>query len=348
MKASACPMAIRWLLAAGASLLVNGTAGAIPIHVHGDVPTTWESDAKGTFSRHPNNPRRGQGDPEAGDTRHQHYNAVPLVDANERHDPFTIAGVWDNRINYNFVPSIILPSGRQVRFPVASYPSVPHGFIDETRLDNIPRYRFIGNNWTDNDPNTETEAEKAQKLIIQAFRTWSALQAGTSPVSKLPLITGLEFRMVGPTTEAEIDVSWGLPAGVAANSKGAYVRTFDANGRALTHKLGFNSSENLWFFGEPKDTPDNRNFFYTVALHEVGHVVGLDHQEGLDDVISKNIMFRAQREGAGNAFDKIDAESMQGAFALYSIPVPEPSTLSLAALGSLVVMMSRSSRRQKT
>jgi hypothetical protein len=340
-------MNIRWIFAVTASLFGSGNAGAIPIHIHGDVPTTWESDAEGTFNRHPNNPRRGRGDPEAGDTRHQHFNTVPLVDANERHDPFTIAGVWDNRTNYNFVPSVILPTGREVRFPVAGYPPIPHGFIDETRAANIPRYRFFGNNWTDNNPNTETEAEKAQKLIVQAFRTWSALQAGISPVSRLPLITGLEFAMVGPTAEAEIDVLWGLPPGVGANSKGAYVRMFDANGRATSHKLGFNNSENLWFFGDPKDTPDNRNFFYTVALHEVGHVVGLDHQEGLDDIATKNIMFRAQREGAADAIDSIDAESMQGAFALYSIPVPEPSTLGLAGFAALGLLMSRNWRRRK-
>ncbi len=341
-------MKIRYLFVVAASLFVDGTTWAIPIHIHGDIPTTWESDAKGTFNKHPNNPRRGTGDPQAGDTRHQHYNAEPLVDADETHDPFTIAGVWDNRTNYNFVPSVMLPGGREVKFPVASYPSVPHGFIDESRVNNIPRYRFMGNNWTDNNPNTETEAEKAQKLIIEAFKTWSALQARRSPVSKLPLITGLEFVMVDPTADAEIDVLWGLPPGVAADSKGAYSRTFDRNGRALSHKLGFNTSENLWFFGAAKDTPENRNFFYTVALHEVGHVVGLDHQEGLDDLLSKNIMFRAQRPGPRDAIDKIDTESMQGAFALYSIPVAEPSTLSLAGLAALGLLISYRWRRRKS
>jgi hypothetical protein len=333
------------LRSAIAALLLGGLPAPVawgemlPFHLHGGVATTWEADNKlGTVNNHPNDPARGTGDPEAGNARHQHYNTVDLSD-DPSHDPFAVAGVWVNRTNYNLVRE---PVPGQV-FPVARYPIVPHGFIDESDPEKIPRYRFVGDNWTDNNPQVKTEAEQAQELIVQAFEAWSALEAGVSPVSKLPLKTGLAFRMVAPNQPAEMDIRWG---GLPANVNGVNLRTFDQNGVTTSYTLRFNDSANFWFFGKPEDTPANRYFFYTTALHEVGHVVGLFEQDGAAAI--GDIMMRAQRQGPAGAMDRIDPGSMQGAFALYSIPVPQPSALVLAALGALGLLGSGWRRRRRS
>jgi hypothetical protein len=319
-------------------LVSTGTmAWAIPIHEHGSLHTTWEKDAEGVHNFHPNDPARGGGDPEAGDTRHQHYDATPLVDEPSRADPFTVAGVWDNRSFYSL--------------PEAPYPIVPHGFIDESNPDKIPRYRFNGANWTDNDPNTKTEAEQAQGLLEHAFQEWSALEAGKSPVSGLPLDTGLAFTKAAPDlAAAEISVFWGGTTGL-----GRTRFTVGDGGVAKRRPSGalidvrFNNSANFWFFGKaaatPVDdpgTPENeaRFHFYSTALHEIGHVVGLFEQEDMDDVMIEGRQRGPTGTGTGPAFDTLDNDSKRGAYALYSI-VPAPSGLILVSTVFAIVLAKR-------
>lgn len=292
--------------------LVPKLSWSIPFHAHGEFPTTWESDAEGTGSTHPNNPALGNWDPEAGDTRHQHYDAAPLVDRQRTNEPFSVWGVWDNRTAYSL--------------PAAAYPVVPHGFIDESNVNNIPRYRFFGDVW-----NTDNQAKSALPLIDSAFQEWSALQAGVSPVSGLKLITGLAFAAVKPTDVAEIDIIWG-----GTNDLGINRRAIGADGIVTNYDVHFKSTVD-WFFGKAADTPVDKYHFYSTALHEIGHVVGLWEQLDKDD-----IMYFEQGKGStGAVFDTLDVDSKRGAYALYSIPVSEPSSIFLLSIGVIGLVLTR-------
>lgn len=94
-----------------------------------------------------------------------------------------------------------------------------------------------------------------------------------------------------------------------------------------------------WFFDGTKEdfeasTKDDD--FFTVALHETGHVVGLDHQTDADDIMKDDAGFKV-RVKAGGAFRALSPDDINGARDLYSVPVPEPSsvfgTLALGLLG---------------
>src|SRR6185312_3317970 len=117
---------------------------------------------------------------------------------------FSVAGVWVDRTGY--------------ALPQAPYPIVPHGYIDESNKDNVPRFHFVDANWT-----TNRQAKAAEPIITAAFATYSALQAGTSPVTGKKLITGLEFSPVAANAPAEIEIHWG-GAGAALGSN---IRVFD-------------------------------------------------------------------------------------------------------------------------
>jgi hypothetical protein len=86
-----------------------------------------------------------------------------------------------------------------------------------------------------------------------------------------------------------------------------------------------------WFFGGMGDPGAGQRDFYTVALHEVGHLVGLDDLYNLTDLGE----FPNSLMGIGSAgiMRDIDFGSIQGGVDLYSIPIPEPSTLLLLGSG---------------
>jgi hypothetical protein len=62
--------------------------------------------------------------------------------------------------------------------------------------------------------------------------------------------------------------------------------------------------------------------FFTIALHEMGHVLGLQHPgDTSDNIMRPNIEYQASWNAK---LHTIDADSAYGAALLYSIPVPEP------------------------
>ncbi len=78
----------------------------------------------------------------------------------------------------------------------------------------------------------------------------------------------------------------------------------------------------------------NHYHFFSTALHEIGHVVGLDEQTDVDDVMIKTRLpgpgpakwrdpTYTYLTGTGPAFDSIDTDSIDGARDLYSIPAPD-------------------------
>lgn len=164
-------------------------------------------------------------------------------------------------------------------------------------------------------------------------------------MSGLELTTGLAFRSVKADAAAEIDVEWG---GIAGLGRISY--RVGKGGATTNRKLRFNSGANTWFFGQEAATPvddpattgvnEGRFHVYSTALHEVGHVVGLWHQDDRDDVMITSRLRGPNGKTSGPAFDALDDDSKRGAYALYSVPaqgVPAPPTLALG-LGGLVIV----------
>lgn len=245
---------------------------------------------------------------------HQHYDnislqvALPIVKYPGEDDPvpLRISGVWINRINFN------LWRHRNDAF-ISTYPNVVHGYIDESDSRNIPRYTFMGDNWI-----TDASAKLAKQLIIKALTEWASLEASKSPVSQQKLKTGLAFMLVEPTAktpkpEAEIEFYW-RPLGM--NLAADMNRIILGDGVVTKTQLTFNASNN-WWFGTTNTTPRNAMHFYSSALHETGHVVGLWETSNISSV-----MIHDRTPGPnGPAFDAIDEISKRVVYALYSIPV---------------------------
>jgi hypothetical protein len=84
--------------------------------------------------------------------------------------------------------------------------------------------------------------------------------------------------------------------------------------------------------------------FFTMALHETGHILGLQHTPGdpMNAIMRENI---AAQASFGKKFPMIDENSAYGAALLYTIPVPEPGGWLTAAVGGVLLSWRRSGRR---
>jgi Matrixin len=116
-------------------------------------------------------------------------------------------------------------------------------------------------------------------------------------------------------------------------------------------QMTFNSLVN-WYYDDPMVAPAPGQYdFITVALHEFGHTLGLDH-EGVagDTMFGRSASFVSDGMGGTVPFDVttlvrgLDGGTFIGSKALYTIAVPEPSTLLLAVVGCLLLVGRRSGR----
>jgi hypothetical protein len=76
------------------------------------------------------------------------------------------------------------------------------------------------------------------------------------------------------------------------------------------------------------DTPIVQADFISVALHEWGHIIGLDHVTPAAATMNAASPFTL-----GVLTRTIDVGSAKGAAVLYSIPVPEPTGVLLGLIG---------------
>ena len=207
---------------------------------------------------------------------HQHHDRDPFTDDTGRvpgrYDFSDDTLIWDNRsLRYDNNGNGIFDLG--------------HGFIDEDqygfgrqrqRPDMRPRYRFAANVPTD-----------AQKVVNEAFAEWSSIASPNND-----LFTGIEF-VVTTGEEAEIEIQWRdiIPDGLICIVGRANDSECGATpGAGVQLWIVFDSvllPGESWHFGGMAAIRNSKTerHFKSIALHELGHAVGLDHIDNWQDVM---------------------------------------------------------------
>jgi hypothetical protein len=269
---------------AGALAVLVGAAGKvgadIPPHPHGPGWTTAERD--GGFGvapvvhAHPAPAGR-----EEGNSAHQHY-YVPVPGSpnipfpgpagGAGSQPFNVFGVWIQR--QAFI-SVAPPFTTDAEYTTHR---VGHSFIEAHER---PRYKFVD----------AAMPQAAKDRVARAFELWGGIRAHYSPVSGVPLVTGIGFE---ETTgdNYEIEVRWRNITD-AANGGCVHVRDVTPCGSIVAGDAGlqgrvfvqFDSTVDgvgggdfNWDFTEDAAASDLAKFhFMSVALHELGHLMFLLH-----------------------------------------------------------------------
>ena len=264
---------------------------------------------------------------EDNDGHHQHRSNNPVMNWGTGEGRYDGYAVWSNE-NFNYpTPKDITTHGS-------------HGFIQEDPVS-APDFFFAGD-WT------LGEGAKAKSLVSQAFKTWSDITS-----DKPNLTTGILFNETALEAVAEIKVSWATE--IEFPNLVNTVAYFDPNpqgtGSDAFYNLIFKRNHDWFFEGTKADflASGKQDDFLTVALHETGHVLGLDHQNDIDDIMA--ILAGSKTDvAAGGAFRALSADDLNGARDLYSVPVPEPGITLLSsglALGLGGLLKRESSKKHK-
>ena len=264
---------------------------------------------------------------------HQHRNAQNLWNVP---GAFLTYSVWDDRTyQYNAV------ADRPYRKP-ADNKDFGHGFIT---VANAPRYVF--------DPSVPAWA---QPLINQAVAQWTAMVNGGGVNSNgIAIQTRIQFV---PAAMGEILIKFAAvyPIGGGANGTFPYDSDLDDYGNPRIpvppipggapqggrsgvlafwtpslRQLTFNSNINWYQMINPNAAVAPGQFdFYTTALHEWGHVLGLDHPM-MPGALSTMQPSQGRRRMPNGILLNIDAGSLDGAKDLYTVTVCPPPAAGGAA-----------------
>jgi len=229
-----------------------------------------------------------------GNTAHNHFDFTPFFGPNTLLPPATAAACWDNQIirvaDNAFVP--IFLKG--------------HCFVNLSPLIHTPNYYL-----------SSGIPSEAKDLIRNAFSEYNQIDL-IEPGYSL----GAGFNETAVQSEADVIVEWfDLPA---SQNGGLAILPLVP----LTPvRLRFDSSmANVWNYSfSTSSVPEDKWHFYSVALHEVGHVFGLGHQPAgdLDDIM--NAPVGEPIIDGGRQFSYVDDDSIFQIARLYAQPVAVPA-----------------------
>ena len=272
-----------------------------------------------------------------GANGHQHRTALSLFNVNGSYLTYS---VWDDRAyRYN------VAMDRPLSVAAGDPQDLGHGFITAA---NQPRFYF--------DP-AATPPAWAQGEIQQVINQWSnMINGGGNNVNAVPIQTQALFQpngMIG----GEIKIRWAPNYPVGPAGGGGGTQNFPSQiypdggsfpvpaipgggpkgGRSgvlaywtpSQQVLTFNSNVN-WYMSTGNAANDNNpNFmpnqfdFYTTALHEWGHVLGLDHPN-MPGAASTMQPTQPDRGLPAGIIRTIDNGSLDGAKNLYTVNVCPP------------------------
>lgn len=326
-------LSARTALITAALCLTAGAAFALPpLTPHGNGPreVTWPAVLPVGF-----NPATDM---------HQHWNADPLPGVAGK---FKTYAAWDNN-NWRYNTA---GDAEQLKAngDAADY---GHGYMETPAMYgwNQPPLGL-------DTPERRPVPLAAPGLVVNAVGRWtsSVNQTGMLNSNGVPVKTQINFNSLGAAVggfaAADIEIRFADKYPTGANNAGGGADLpfpnypeIDRSGTWPGNPQGGGTSDGVlafwtpslkrltfnaqvpWFFGinaNPLVAP-NQFDFLSVALHEWGHVLGLDHPNG---AIVNTTMFPFMPDrgtlGAGLALVmNVDADSVTGGRALYTIPTP--------------------------
>ena len=226
---------------------------------------------------------------------HQHWNTRAL-NVNHGNGSFFAVAAWDNNGTTTTYHDILLGDA-----------AFGHGFINDRVL-----YWF--------NPGFAGNAN-FQARVNDVFTEWETLVAAAE--NRADRVLGFNFTQhpgaTAPAAEPFVEVRF---TDLADTTTGQW--------DFVNRRLEFNTTDFAWYTGAAAPGAGDRDFV-TTARHEIGHVIGLDHTFNGAKTVGNSIM------GSGSAGlgvrVEIDAGSIQGALALYTQSVPEPSAFLLLGSG---------------
>ena len=129
---------------------------------------------------------------------------------------------------------------------------------------------------------------------------------------------------VGNIRVGSVFIDGAVGSNVLAHAYQPGTELFFGAGGNIAGDLHFDNG-NAWSDGGSAGTID----FYTVALHELGHALGLGHSTVVGSVMEAFY---------GGARRTLTADDIAGLQSIYGAPVPEPATNVLMMLGALAVV----------
>lgn len=256
--------------------------------------------------------------PSSENRLHQHYNDRELG-VNHGANSWFANKAWDNKgTNTTFGHCI---NGIN-QFGCAD-PDFGHGFIADRVL-----FYF--------DPDFAAPAADYEARVVDAFEDWETGAASALAQANRPdLELGFEFERAAtlPTDELFILIQF------ADFGSNGITGEFDSANRTVR----FNTSTSInWHAGAGMPGAGQQDFLST-ARHEIGHAIGFGHNYFGNKLPGRSIMWSGPAP-LGTRIDIADSD-LEGVLALYTQPVPEPSTYAVVAAGLVAVALRR--RRRK-